>query len=441
MKIFIHVMDLVGPQNACIGLGQQLVQRGHQVIFLVNENFLKKFQPYSNQFKILGLKPVADEEPDENEKNLQPIQILINSFIRMGLFDPIKPIEKIHRMIDSKFIRNLGANAEAFEPQIRMLIEQEKPDIFLVDAKIMSPCIMNSSIPWVYVFCANPLGLFTDERLPPFSSDLPIDGDRKEWQEYRQILHQKYFDKVVARQREICEKFGYPAPKDQVFFPRSPLLNIYQFPKELDYDDTIKLPEHYQRVDAFVRDDPEPFELPDKIRKQMKPGDKLIFLSMGSMGSCNLELMKRFVRVLSKTPYYYLVSMGPLYDQYELSDNMWGGPYVPQTKILPLVDLVIFHGGNNTLTETVYFGKPMIVIPLFYDQYNNAQRVQEKNFGRRLDQHQFTDEQLIDTIDKLINDNELCERLKRIGQRIRTSQAKDLACKRIEQLVKSSKQN
>ena len=219
----------------------------------------------------------------------------------------------------------------------------------------------------------------------------------------------------------------------------SPYMNIYGYPEELDYTDIVTLPEHFIRVDAFCRELPELFKLPDEFKVQ--PTDKLIYLSMGSMGSCNLELMKRFVRVLSKTPYYYLVSMGPLYDQYELSDNMWGGPYVPQTKILPLVDLVIFHGGNNTLTETVYFGKPMIVIPLFYDQYNNAQRVQEKNFGRRLDQHQFSDEQLIDTIDKLINDKELCERLNRIGQRIRTSQAKDLACKRIEQLVKSSNQN
>lgn len=438
MKIFIHVMDLVGPQNACIGLGQQLVQRGHQVFFLVNESFVKKFQPYSNQFKIIGLKPVA-EEKNEEEKNLAPIQILINSFVRMGLFDSIEPIEKIRRMIDSKFIRNLGANAEAFEPQIRILIEREKPDILLADAKIMPPCIMNSSIPWAYIFCANPLGLFTDERLPPFSSGLPIDGDRREWQEYRTILHREYFDKVVARQREICEKFGYPPTVDQVFFPRSPLLNIYQFPMELDYNDVVTLPKHYLRVDAFVRDEPEPFELPVSIRSQMKPGDKLIFLSMGSMGSCNLDLMKRMVRVLSKTPYYYLISMGPLHDQYEIAPNMWGGPYVPQTKIIPMVDLVIFHGGNNTLTETVYYGKAMIVIPLFYDQYNNAQRVHEKNFGRRLDQHQFTDEQLVQTIDELINDRELCEKLDKVGQRIRASRSKEIACEHIEQMVKSTK--
>ena len=69
---------------------------------------------------------------------------------------------------------------------------------------------------------------------------------------------------------------------------------------------------------------------------------------------------------------------------------MWGAEFVPQTKLLPLADLVITHGGNNTVTETMHFGKPMVVLPLFWDQYDNAQRVDERGYGTRLASYGFS---------------------------------------------------
>ncbi len=37
---------------------------------------------------------------------------------------------------------------------------------------------------------------------------------------------------------------------------------------------------------------------------------------------------------------------------FDLADNMWGAEFLPQPAILPLVDLVITHAGNNTTTES-----------------------------------------------------------------------------------------
>ena len=83
---------------------------------------------------------------------------------------------------------------------------------------------------------------------------------------------------------------------------------------------------------------------------------------------------------------------------------MVGAQMLPQTKVIPLVDLVISHGGNNTVTETLHFGKPLIVLPLFWDQYENAQRIDELGFGIRLDTYGFVDTELIDAVERLLAD-------------------------------------
>ena len=137
-----------------------------------------------------------------------------------------------------------------------------------------------------------------------------------------------------------------------------------------------------------------PFDVPASIATSNDPASKLVYLSLGSLGSADVDLMRRLVAVLGTTRHRYIVSKGPLADEYELPDNMWGAAQVPQTNVLPHVDLVITHGGNNTTTEAFHFGKPMIVLPLFWDQYDNAQRVHELGYGVRLDTYGFADDEL-----------------------------------------------
>lgn len=109
---------------------------------------------------------------------------------------------------------------------------------------------------------------------------------------------------------------------------------------------------------------------------------------MGEIFSNNLQLMKRLVEVLGKTKHKVIVCKGPQEGQIELPANMYGRKNLPQTDILPHVQLVITHGGkwveflklnfcnffykflsfSNTVTESFIEGKPMIVLPLFADQ-------------------------------------------------------------------------
>ena len=105
--------------------------------------------------------------------------------------------------------------------------------------------------------------------------------------------------------------------------------------------------------------------------------------------------MQKLVDSLADAPYRVIVSKGPQHELLRLPDTMAGEEFLPQTSILPQVDAVITHGGNNTVTECFHFGKPMVVLPLFWDQYDNAQRVQETGFGLRLDTYGHAPEELL----------------------------------------------
>jgi UDP:flavonoid glycosyltransferase YjiC (YdhE family) len=97
---------------------------------------------------------------------------------------------------------------------------------------------------------------------------------------------------------------------------------------------------------------------------------------------------------------------------------MTGAEFLPQVSILPHVDLVITHGGNNTVTEAVRFGKPMILLPLFWDQYDNAQRIQETGYGIRLDTYAYEPAQLTGAIARLLADDSLQRRLETTSARL-----------------------
>ena len=111
---------------------------------------------------------------------------------------------------------------------------------------------------------------------------------------------------------------------------------------------------------------------------------------------------------------------------------MVGAEFLPQTSVLPQVDLVITHGGNNTVTESLFFGKPMVVLPIFWDQHDNAQRIDETGFGIRLDTYAHEPAELRAAIARLLDDGALADRLAQTSRRLQAARGTELAADLIE---------
>jgi UDP:flavonoid glycosyltransferase YjiC (YdhE family) len=96
---------------------------------------------------------------------------------------------------------------------------------------------------------------------------------------------------------------------------------------------------------------------------------------------------------------------------------------------------VITHGGNNTTTECFHFGKPMIALPIFWDQADNAQRLDETGFGIRLPTYELEDADLLAAIERLLADEPLRARLDAVSARLQASAGTARAAVLIERLA------
>ena len=310
------------------------------------------------------------------------------------------------------------------------IFNEVEPDVIVQDNVVAFPAVVSSGRPWVRIVSCNPLEI-PDPALPPVFSGLAT-NDRVDWDRFRRA----YKDAHAEMHRDFdvfCRDAGCPPLPQGQFMYESPFLNFYVYPDELDYARDRRLNETWQQLESSVRTTDAPFQLPQAFPRR----GKLIYLSLGSLGSADTGLMNRLIDSLAKTEYRVIVSMGPQHQELRLAANMYGEEFLPQTSLLPLVDLVITHGGNNTVTESMYFGKPMIVLPLFWDQHDNAQRVQETGFGVRLQPYSVNDHELLGSIERLLEDDALHQRLGDIARRLQANPGTAQAASMIERLARS----
>jgi UDP:flavonoid glycosyltransferase YjiC (YdhE family) len=411
-----------GPTNNCIGIGDVLRKRGHTVVFAAEASWTGRLAPLGFVEDLVDLAPPPELDPDAPPQDAGQFW---KDFIRDTAPEFRKPtIEQLATFMQPTW-QALIDGAKFCEPQLREIIARNRPDVIVEDNVVTFPALQTAGRPFVRIVSCNPLEIRGSDpsgvsgkhgaEIPPPYSGLPLD-DRTGWQAFREEYdrtHRPTWEDFDA----WCRDQGAGPLPELEFEHTSPDLNLYVYPAVADYTDRRPLDRTWRRLDSSVRATDGAFELPAELSD--RPADSsLVYLSLGSLGSADVALMRRLVAVLADTPHRYIVSKGPQHADYELAPNMWGAEFLPQTKIIPLVDLVITHGGNNTTTEAFHFGKPMVVLPLFWDQYDNAQRVDETGFGVRLPTYAFADDDLRDAIDRLLADADLRGRMARGGAEI-----------------------
>lgn len=465
-------LDCVGHVNSLVSIADCLRQFGHRTVFLFYDPMDGGLSARGHEVYDCttsdGLQPSTPSE--KSEAKWTSIVEAMGKLWRSSLIDNFTETTRVGL---GSMMRDVMAKDDIVARKLELI----KPNLIIIDHYFMQPALIKYGCPWARVYSASPLALHpSSARLPPATLGLPTKWldcrDQKQLAEYKSM--QETVRQVSGELREQFNDFLVnkhnlePLPSDPIsYIYTSKWLNVYMYPKELDYsiesndgqvclsdwqqcDSLLRInsvlpsrqsvssssSDKTQQTSAIVSDKPvSNFELPREF--EQKSG-KLIFLSMGSLASGDVALMKRLVAILAKCPHKFIVSRGSNWQQYELAHNMWGEKFVPQLEVLQKIDLIITHGGNNTITECFYYGVPgFVVCPVFSDQYDNAQRIEEQNLGKRVDPFHCTDEQLLSAIESVLNDDSIPKRMAVIKERMQLDENKYKAIRLFKDFVDS----
>lgn len=398
-----------GPTNQCIGLGDLLLKRGHRVAFASESSWAGRLAPLGFEERLVDL---AAPDPDAGEGDAG--QFWTDFIAETAPVFRTTTTDQLTSFVQPTY-QALIDGAKYCEPALKAIVEEVRPDVLVEDNVVTFPALTASGAPFVRIVSCNPLEIPGPGVAPAFSG--LAQADPQAWGPYREAADAALRPMWTDFNEWVIAQGGAPLP-DLEFMPRENAANIYVYPEVADYVADRPLDQSWHRIESSVRRTDEDYVVPPQVAD--RPADSgLVYLSLGSLGGADVELMQRLIDILAETRHRFIVSMGPRADAIRLADNMVGAATLPQTKVIPTVDLVITHGGNNTTTEALHFGKPMVLLPLFWDQYDNAQRMDELGLGIRLATYDCTPEELTGAVDRLLADTELRERLAATGATIR----------------------
>jgi MGT family glycosyltransferase len=140
--------------------------------------------------------------------------------------------------------------------------------------------------------------------------------------------------------------------------------------------------------------------------KVEKKRDKLIYISMGTVNNNMMALYKRCLAALADTDYQVIMSVGNLVSIEEfgvLPENISVFTHVDQIAVLQQADIFVSHCGMNSVSESLYFGVPLVMLPQTSEQGGVAERVFQLGAGIKLDKSDAAS--ILGAIRKIFADN------------------------------------
>ncbi|WP_066254416.1 macrolide family glycosyltransferase [Neobacillus drentensis] len=353
-----------GHINPTIGVVQELISRGEEVVYFTIEAFRERIEKTGATVRTLDG------------------QQFIKAFIAGG------------RNYLPERINGLLHTTDIVIPSVLEQIEGEQFDYIIHDSmfgcgRLLAQILQLPAINSCTSFAQTKESF--DKMLEQQSKNIPPEV-AKEINDKYQRLTARCAEKYDVEIHSPYEVFCNPAPLTIVYTTRE----FQPFGEKCDQSFKFVGPA------ITTRSDQENFDL-TAIRKK-----RPLYISLGTVFNHAIDFYKLCFEAFGNTNHTVVMSIGEktqLSDLGEIPKNFIVKNYLPQTEVLKYTKLFITHGGMNSTHEGLYYGVPLIVIPQSADQPIIAEQVAKIGAGITLTMQDLTVNQLREAADHVLNDS------------------------------------
>jgi MGT family glycosyltransferase len=413
-----------GPALNSVGIAQACEELGHRVVFVADVGMNGVFAEYGFEER-----PINMSAPMPAAEMAKYWSDFINGHIPKFAKSPYDQIDNyVKECWEAVVETSIWA-----EKELPAVLDGIKPDLICIDNVILFPAAKRHGVPWARIISCSENEIEDPDIAPHLSGC--AEGDHECYERFR-ARFSEVIKPIHDRFNAFLASVGHdPYPQGE-FFETSPYMNLLLYPEPVRFARRHPLdPARFQYLDGCVRDTA-PYDVPAFARHNDKP---LIYVSYGSLGAGDTGLLKRVIAALAELPYRVLVNVGDYIDAYAPGDipgNVHLEAWYPQPSVIEKVDAVIHHGGNNSFTECLYFGKPAIIMPYCWDGHDNATRVAETGHGVKLPRYEWRDAELADAIAHLLGDEAMAAKLAATSAHMKAADGRRKAARLLDGLLR-----
>jgi UDP:flavonoid glycosyltransferase YjiC (YdhE family) len=135
----------------------------------------------------------------------------------------------------------------------------------------------------------------------------------------------------------------------------------------------------------------------------LRTGEPFAYVSLGTFLSARADVLARVVSSLRLRGMRAAVATGVAAPPPVVPDGWLARPFLPQVELIAHADVVVTHGGNNSVTEALTAGRPQLVLPLSTDQFAIAADVERTGVGRSADPNRASPAALAAALDEVVD--------------------------------------